>query len=366
MNINIVKLFPLSLLCLVFGTVSAHAQRYVVDVILQDSVAVWEIVGNGEEQTVGVKAFNVANGDEVVITRLLKSGSGYGVMLKDGREYCINGRDLVFSEENPEGTADLFGGLRERRHTAIEHFFCSSVPYLFISLLFLAAIAFVFLGQRMDSLREISLIVVPAAILGAALIEIWAYATLGSNAFWWCDYERYGFWGSLIRAIPYIGFVWFQILSIRFYQDLLFGKDSDRKIALKPMFWGMGACIPLTIVVAILCTAAGWRSAASAVSVVTFLATLGLGVVYSYKRNVREVGAVPGLLLTLFCAVYVIGSIIVIWGLIVVLFKIILQVLMAIAIFFGLMFAASAGTRYRDSSGRVYEDDGFGNLTRVN
>lgn len=362
-------IIPVVFLSVIVGTISADAQKYVVDVILRDSVAVSEIVKSksGTEETAGVGVFKVANGDEVTITRLLKrTENNYGVILKDGKEYCIGGRDLVFSDDNPEGTVDVFGGLREGKHTVIEHFFCSSVPYILISLLFLAAIAFVFLGQRFDSLRHMSLIAVPACIMGAALMEIWAYVTLGNDVFWWCDYDRYGFWGSFFRAIPYVGFVYFQILSIRFYQKLLFGKDSDKKIALKPMFWGMGACIPVTVVAVVLCSVADWRGATDVVALVTFCVTLGLGVFYSYRRNVRDAGAFPGLMLTLFCAVYVIGSIIAIWGLLVVLFKIILQILMAVAIFFGLMFAASAGTRYRDSAGRVYEDDGFGNMRRIN
>lgn len=364
---NNVKVFPIVLLCIIAGAVPAKAQKYIVDVILRDSVAASEIVRSGNEETAGVEVFRIANGDEVTITRLLKrEGNNYGVILKDGKEYCIWGNDLVFSDDNPEGTVDVFGGMREGKHTFIEHFFCSSMPYIFISLLFLTSIVFVFLGLRLDSLRHISLIVVPVCIMGAALMEIWAYATLGDDVFWWCDYNRYGFWESFFRAIPYVGFVYFQILSIRFYQNLLFGKDSDKKIAIKPMFWGMGACIPMTVAAAVVCTVAGWRSATDIVSSVTFLVTLGLGMFYSYRRNVRDAGAFRGLMLTLFCAVYVIGSIIAVWGLVIVLFKIIVQILLAIAIFFGLMFAASAGTRYRDSSGRVYEDDGFGNLRRVN
>lgn len=357
---------PIVLIGIAFGASPVHAQKYVVDVILRDSIAASEIVQSGTEETAGVGVFKIANGEEVQVTRLLKGEEkGYGVILKDGKEYCVGGRDLVLSDDNPEGTTDVFGGMREGKHTPTEHFFCSGAPYILISSLFLTAIAFVFLGLRLDSLRRTSLIVVPACIMGAALMEIWAYATLGDDVFWWCDYERYGFFGSFFRAIPYVGFVWFQILSIRFYQELLFGKDGGRKIALKPMFWGMGACIPAAVAAVVVCSLAGWRGATDAVASVTFCVTLGLGVFYSYKRNVRAAGAFPGLMLTLFCAVYVIGSIIAIWGLLVVLFKIILQILMAAAIFFGLMFAASAGTRYRDSAGRVYEDDGFGNMRRI-
>lgn len=362
---NAAKAFSI-LFCILAGTISVYAQRYVVDVILQDSVTVWEIARSESGETAGARAFKVADGEEVAVTRLLRNGErNYGVVLRDGREYCIWGYDLVFSEDNPGETADVFGGLRAGKHTVVERFFCSGTPYIFISLLFLAAIAAVFLGLKVSSLRGISLIVVPACIMGAALMEIWAYATLGGDVFWWCAYDRYGFWGSFFRAIPYVGFVWFQILSVRFYQQLLFG-ESEKRIALKPMFWGMGACIPLTFAVIIVCSIAGWQKVAEIAAVVTFLVTLGLGVFYSYKRNVRDAGAFRGLMLTLFCAVYVIGSIIAVWGLVVVLFRLILQILLAIAIFFGLMFAASAGTRYRDSSGRVYEDDGFGNLRRVN
>lgn len=361
-----VKLLFTTIVCLLLVTATVSAQEYVVDVILQDSINAYEIVKNEGTETAGVSAFKIPNNEKVTITRLLNSSKEYGVIQKNGKDYCVGGNCLVFSDTNPDGTKDIFDGKRKGKHTAIEHFFCSSIPYVLISLLFLIAIAFVFLGMKMESLRRLSLIVVPASIMAAALMEIWAYITLGSDVFWWCDYDRYGFWGSFFRAIPYIGFIAFQLYSIKFYRKLLFGNDKGKKIALKPMFWGMGACIPATIIVAITCTIADWRGATDIASAITLLVTLGLGIYFSLKRNMRTVGRFPGLMLTLFCAVYVVGSLIAVWGLIVVLFKIILQILMAIAIFFGLMFAASAGTRYRDSSGRVYEDDGFGNLRRVN
>lgn len=356
----------LSLITLSIGLLSADAQRYVVDLLFaHDSIYAWNIevsekTGNEVE---GVRAFSIPNGEELTITRVLKGNENIGVIVRDGKEYAVRGANLILSDNNPEGTVDLFPDLRkEGKHTAVEHFYTTMTPYWIITLLFIAAIAFAFLG-RADSMRRVSLIGIPVCISLASLLEIAGFMAIGSNVFWWCDYDTYGFFGSLLRAVPYVVFVAFQIYSIKLYEKILFADDPDKEFSIKPMAISIGACIPATVVTAIAC-ALWWRSATDIASLVVFFTTLIVGVVISYRRNVKMLGAFTGTLLTIFMAAYIVGGLIALWGLIVIIFRLILQILMIIA---GIIMIAVVGSRrYKDSHGNIYEEDGFGNVRRIN
>jgi len=354
------------LLFLSVGFTQANAQRYVVDLLFaNDSINAWEITVSektGDEME-GVKAFSIPNGEELTITRVLKGNENTGVIEKDGKEYAVHGASLILSENNPEGTVDLFPDLRkDGKYSASAHFFTTMAPYWIIALLFIAAIAFAFLG-RVDSMRGIALIGMPVCIASASFLEIWGFIEIGTNVFWWCDYDTYGFFGSLFRAVPYVLFVAFQIYSIKLYEKILFANEPDKEISIKPMAISIGACIPATIVTAILC-AMWWRSATDIASLVVFLTTLIAGIVISYRRNVKALGAFTGTLLTLFMAAYIVGGLIALWGLIVIIFRLIIQILMIIA---GIIMIAVVGTRrYKDQYGNKYEEDGFGNIRRIN
>lgn len=349
---------------IIFATPS-RAQKYVVDLLMpNDSVYAYNIErakSGGEVE--GVLAFKIPNGTELTITRVLEGNEDIGVIVQDGKEYCVRGSQLIFSEDNPEGAVDLFPELRkDGKHTAIEHFFVSMTPYWIIALLFIASIAFAFLG-RMGSLRSVALVLIPICILLASVMEIWAYASVGGSAFWWCDYDKYGFWGSLFRAIPYVVFVAFQVYSIKLYERILFGEDSEKKISIKPMAISMGACIPLTLI-AVIAGAAWWRDANGAVASIVFVLSLGIGTVLSFRRNIKTLGKANGVMLSIFTAIYIIGVLIAAWGLIVLIFKLILQILLIVGIIF--LVAMMSTSRYRDSHGNVYEEDAFGNRRRIN
>lgn len=343
------------------------AQKYIVDVLLSDSAQVWEIVGEGSSETAGLNAFKIPNGEEVTLTRLLEGSKFYGAFTKDGKEYCLAGNQIVLSDDNPEGTESLFPGMRtEGKYSSVEHFFATMTPYYIIALLFILAIAMMFLGN-IGPLRKIALFAVPACILVATALEIWGYATLGSDVFWWCDKERYGFWGSLLRAIPFVIFVAFQILSIKMYENLLFGDDSTEEISIKPMALSMGLCIPITLVVALL-GAFFWKNYVDVVCMITFFVSLFAGTLKTFRENIHSFGLFRGLLLTSFIAVYLVGALIAGFGLLVLLFKLIVQILIVIAMVVGgiiLVSVMGSTRRYRGSDGHIYEEDGLGNRRRI-
>ena len=60
---------------------------------------------------------------------------------------------------------------------------------------------------------------------------------------------------------------------------------------------------------------------------IIFLATLIGGVTVCAMRNIRELGLFAGLAFTVFATIYALGTVIAVWGVLVLLFKMILQVI---------------------------------------
>ena len=324
------------------------AQKYIIDDNFGDSVKIYEISVTDKEtgtETLGKPVFNMAMGEEVEVTRLLKGKKGSGVIEVNGQEFGVRSKYLLFSEENPKGVEDIFGNTRERvNHSWAGKFFASFTPYAIIALFFIAAVVFIFLGFKTVAIRKLALYVVPGCMLIASLLEVWAYMILGTDAFWWCSMDNYGFWGSLIRAIPFVLFVAFQLYSIRLYEHLLLGENSDEKLSIKPMAISLAICIPAWIIAVIALTSMGINSTLrDVISIVAFLVALGIGILMSFRKNAKILGKVAGTSFTVFGIVYIIASIVAVIGAVIVIFEIILQILIILAAFAGLAFVAKNG-----------------------
>ncbi len=109
----------------------AYAQLYVIDDNFADSVSVYQIEQSSDKQseTFGVEAFKLPMGETVKVERLLKGQTAYGLIKIDGKEYGISSGKLLFSDENPEGTEDIFGNTCDRVNCKVSidtlHFFFS-------------------------------------------------------------------------------------------------------------------------------------------------------------------------------------------------------------------------------------------------
>lgn len=348
------RLFLTALLA-VFLAPKAGAQLYVTDDVQVDSVSYHAIEKSktSDAEIMGGVVGKLPLGVTVRVERALHGNASYALIRIDGKAYGISSSDLIFSDENPEGVEDIFGNTRERiNHTWRGRFFASMTPYTLIAVLFLVAIVFTYLGLTVESLRPIALMVIPAAILLASLLEIWAYMTWGTRAFWWCSYDRYGFFGSLFRAIPFIVFVAYQLFSVKFYKRILVGEDAEDDLSLKPMAISIGACVPVFLVTVILFTLLGSKGLLrDVVSVAAFLVSLGIGLWISAKRNMETLGRIPGIAFTAFAGVYIIGAIVSVIGLAVVLFQLIFQVLIICAAIVGLGMAMGEGGGSDSGSG---------------
>lgn len=339
----------LLILCCLLVTIifPSEAQKYIVDDNFADSMSVHKIVvcDDAETETLDAEVMKLPMGDVVEVTRLLKGQSGYGAIEIEGKEYGVHEHYLLFSDENPEGVEDIFENTREQvQHSWRGKFFATFTPYGIIAILFLGAIAFVFLGFKSESIRRLTLYVVPGCVLLASLIEIWAYSVLGNDVFWWCSMDRYGFFGSLFRAVPYVVFVAFQLYSIKLYERLLLGEGSEQKLSIKPMAISLAICVPVALVIVFVLGSMNMKGAVLDIAtIVAFLGPLAIGILISLKKNIKVLGKAAGMAFTVFGIVYIIGSIVAVIGLIIVIFEIILQVLIIIAGVFGVGFAMKSG-----------------------
>lgn len=317
---------------MLMGMASAvNAQIYLIDDNFADSASVYQVVmsADGKYEHFGDEMFKLPMGMTVKVERLLKGQEAYGIINIDGKEYGISSGELLFSDENPEGTEDVFGNTRDHvNHSMMGKFFATMTPYWIIAFLFILAMAFMWAGLKSETVRKPALIVVPGCILVGSLLEVWAYYVLGTSAFWWCDPERHGFFGALFRVIPFMAIVAFQLYSIKLYMRLL-TNDEDNDLSVKPMLLSIGLCIPIAIAVTFLCAGVfGMKSTPLAVvTVVTFLLSLGIGLYISTKKNLKELGKTYGAMFTLFGIAWAVGAVVAIVGLVIVIFKLIFQIL---------------------------------------
>lgn len=325
----------------------ANAQQYVLDDNFADSAQVYQLEWNKDHtsEICGAPVFKLPMGDTVTVERALQGNSSYALVVINDKPYAISNGDLLFCDNNPEGVEDIFGNTRERtNHSVMGKFFATMTPYWIIAILFLAAMLLVWLGLTAAAMRPIAQRAVPACLLVASVLEIWAYSVLGSSAFWWCDPERYGFFGSLFRAIPFVAFVAFQLYSIKLYMHLLTGEEEN-DLSIKPMLISIGVSVPVFLIVTF--GAAGLLDLRSPwleiIGITAFLVSLGIGLFLSTKRNISVLGKTAGLAFSIFGIVWSIGTLVAIIGLVIVIFKLILQILIIIAGMFAMAFAMGNG-----------------------
>ncbi len=319
----------LLLFCAMIMPADISAQLYVTDDCFSDSVSVYNIATakDGSEMT-GTVAFKLPVGVTVKAERLLTNNKADCQVTIDGKKYAMFCNSLILSNENPEGTESLFGEDTYAGHTPMGRFFATMTPYWIILILFAAAFLLTELGFRKWKFTKSAIVIVPILMMAAAILEALAYWTWGNNVFFWCDQDTYGFWGSIFRALPFIFFACFQVFSIIYYKILIRDVRPGAKLKIKPIVIGIAGCIPVAIVAAIVLSFVGIRGAkADMICSIIFLATLIGGVTVCAMRNIRELGLFAGLAFTVFATIYALGTVIAVWGVLVLLFKMILQVI---------------------------------------
>lgn len=298
-----------------------------------------------------------------------KANGYYVAFKKDGASYMAYMGDLKFSADNPEGTVNPLSEDTVKKHSALGHFYATYTPAVLVLILMGMILATFFVARKSSPAVPLALKVIPVCMLLISIIEVVGYKVLGGDMFWWCDNDRYGFFGSLFRVIPFGAVVALQFYTFKMFETLIFADvpaEEKGKLSLKPAMVSLAACLPVLIAYAMIVQLwLGWQGMVSdAIMFILFLGTLVSGIAISVKKNTEVLGAGKGLIVTIFSVIYLVGLLIAAWGVIIVLLKIILQVLMVIAGIIALSVLAQR-TYYKGSDGHIYAKSGFENLHRV-
>lgn len=358
-------LFIVALLC----SLSISAQKFVLDPLWGDSVDCLVAVKTDSiwKEVVPIQKVSFAKGLE--IESCGKANGHYVAFLSSNKTFMVYMGNLKFSSDNPEGTVNPLSDNEVKKHSALGHFYATYMPAVLVLILMGVILVVFFVARKMPRVNSLALIIIPICMVLASIIEVVGYKTLGGDMFWWCDNDRYGFFGSLFRVIPFGVVVALQFYTFKMFETLVFAdapEKHERKLSLKPALLSLAACLPVLIAYAMIVQLwLGWKGVVSdAVMGVLFLTTLLAGIIVSAKKNTEVLGAGKGLIVTVFTIVYLVGLLIAAWGVIIVLLKIILQVLMVIAAIFALSVLAQR-TYYKGSDGHVYAESGFESLHRV-
>ena len=214
-------------------------------------------------------------------------------------------------------------------------------PYLLIAALVVVAIAVSFVRTADEKTERLLTIGIPACLAVAALLEILALYSVGNKAIWWCDPDRYGFWGGFFRFIPLMLVLVGQIASIYTYQAFLSNTNAmygqDVRISLKPAAIALVIAFPLALIVGALLQWAGLPKFLQETGLfIVLFGILIIGLGSSAKKNINQFGKKYGIAVSVFAVIYILGIIAAVWLLIVGIFQMIIQeaILVVLAYFF--------------------------------
>lgn len=315
---QITRSILMALLMLLCGTLSAQ-YTYVVDALRSDSTSLypfdpkWNTDGSVH---LGDKVGMLPNGTEVLIAPndtvvdyvYFKSVrkdkeiyAGAAAVNYNGKKYLVAADDLVMGDNNPAGVRDFINH-EENYHTQLGHWYSTYTPYIYILVLMILTTIFASLAQKSNWLA----IFVPILMLGALIIEIFAVKTLSSDALWWIDPDLYPMGKVILRLIMFGAVVVMQIFSIRLFRNAVGGELSFKG----PL---IGIIVAVAIFIVSFIVAMFWRH--SAESIVNTGLILGgisilIGILVTAIKNIKQIGFIAGLALSIFAIVYCVGLLI--------------------------------------------------------
>lgn len=318
---------------------TASAKRYVADPFKRDSVKVSELTA---DNGVGVKAFMIAAGDTVDIVGPVEKFPRHGVAEIGGKKYAV--RMIDFCIADTDGAEDPWETMDVKWRTPEGRYYSTLTPYLIIVGLVVCALLAGLVGRRVRFVRRVALIFIPLLIIAACYLEVCAYLALGTDMFWWCDKDRFGFWGSMLRVLPFTLVLVGQLASYPVYTRLM-TQDSDEDAptgALLPMGLSFLAAIPVVAIVLLVCALFHMgKPMQNIVGTCIFVAIVGFGSLTSITLNVKLLGFLKGIWLSLFGAIYIVGAMIAVLGFGIALWHLLIQVIVTVVPWAFLLFAAA-------------------------
>lgn len=341
---------------------TAALSQYIISPNTKDSVFCTRVVKDKKEAS-GWKPKGNGSGFYLARGELIDSvPQSYDklnfVFMSHGKYYRISRSYLVWSQTNSPTTSHALTKHELNHNSKVSAFFASMGPCWGIIGLLFVAFAVSITGMRfgVSPVREAGLVVVPLCLLAVALTEIYWYRLMGNGAFWWCDYDRYGFFGTLLRVIPFLAVVAVQLFSIKWFEQLLcWDSCEEAEIHVKPAVIGIIVSFP-TLLVYFLVTQLGfhWKGdTAEQVGILIFLLIILIGIIRTFALNIKDFGALKGSMVSVFVLVYAVSCIVAVTALIIIIVRIILVVLAALFVI-GALAGAGGSTLYRDKYGNLY------------
>lgn len=323
------RILLVALASLFVNTVSAGT--YVVDTQKRDSLQAYELrVINGKE-AVAVPLFCIANGDTLTVSHQIDGFPDYAAVRINGKYYAVPANQLCFVDEGGE---DPWNTWEEKWRTPRGRYYSTLTPYLMVVALVVGALLLGLLGLICRPVRHIARLLVPIMIAVACYLEINAWLALQSDMFWWCDKDIYGFWGSVLRVLPFSLVLGGQLASYPIYKMLIFDRDKEETGAtsILPMSVSFVVAIPVIFIVLLVCAIFHMgKPMQSYVGLGLLTVIVGLGSLTSIVINVKALGLLRGLWFTVFGAIYTIGAMIAVVGLGTALWHLFVQMLITVA-----------------------------------
>lgn len=268
------KRLLLAIVSLVCATI-LYAQKYIVDAVVGDyTVATtdeykWNrdfLQQSTHEAAVGTgsandKEIEIPNGTEVTVETFSRSWKKEKnthvtarIAYEDGNTYYIHARDLVFSENNPEGTFNALDTIDfspnkfkmnyvdesgERVSSFINTLdlhseegrllYSYSYPICILILIgaSLALLLLAILTGKAFFIR-LAIYITPLLMIAAVATEGYLIFRLGGESLWFIDSDFYSKTTCVIRSIPLIAVIALQIASYLLYCNLLPAKNGEK------------------------------------------------------------------------------------------------------------------------------------------
>ena len=220
-------------------------------------------------------------------------------------------------------------------------FFGTLTPYVMIAVLIAAANVMCFFRDKEGKYPKLKFslaVAIPVCLGSAALLEILAFVFVKTDAIWWCDADRVGFWKGTLYLIPLLVFVVLQFLSFSAYNRFMFEDNpalstkagADESICIKPAVYGLVLFVPLTVLLLWLSIAMGWKDKTTVNLMLCIpIAILVIGLGICIYKNIKIFGTGAGLIIPFFCVVYILGDIAAVIFCAIAIWKVILQLLAA-------------------------------------
>lgn len=352
------------LLLMMLSLSTTWAQKWIIDPVVNDSLRCMQVAMKDTLWKAVDASSYVWIPRGTVVDSIAGNNASDIVFIYNGKHYQTFKKHLRWSDENPDSVQHYQGAWDARSHSDLGHWCATPTPIKLILIIFAITAIVGWVGASWKPMRKVAIVVVPLGILSASLLELFMYYMLGNDAFWWCDYDRYGFFGSLGRLIPFALAVAYQVYSIYQFDDVMF-PESGLQISVKPAAIAIGAVVPVFFLYLIIFAAwLGYRGDGlgyGAVAVILGMLIIGIG--WALAKNIKAMGKIGGIVATIFSIIYIIACLMSLVAIIYLIIRLIVQIMIAIGAIAMISFMGSKFVR--GSDGHVYKDNGIFGYERV-